>query len=124
MNDVKQTLKDAAYVTVGLGVLGFQRAQVRRQELTKQLDAQLGDVRNQTQRLVEGYESLLKDLEQRFEPVLDQVEERLPEQARELVTQARGAAKDAQDRFATLLKRAYDTKPATAAKTKAASKAA
>lgn len=35
--DVNQAIKEGAYVAVGLGVLGFQRAQVRRVELTKQL---------------------------------------------------------------------------------------
>jgi hypothetical protein len=29
--------KDATYVTVGLGVLGFQRAQVRRREIERRL---------------------------------------------------------------------------------------
>ena len=37
MADVTKTLKDAAYVVIGLGVLGFQKVQVRRNELTKQL---------------------------------------------------------------------------------------
>jgi hypothetical protein len=31
------SVKDVAYVTVGLGVLGFQRAQVRRRELERAL---------------------------------------------------------------------------------------
>ena len=39
--DVNNALKEGAYVAVGLGVLGFQRAQVRRVELTKQLESQL-----------------------------------------------------------------------------------
>jgi hypothetical protein len=49
--DFNQALKEGAYVAVGLGVLGFQRAQVRRVELTKQLnelarllEAQLGQM--------------------------------------------------------------------------------
>jgi len=36
--DVTQTLKDSAYVAVGLSVLGFQRAQVARRELEVRLD--------------------------------------------------------------------------------------
>lgn len=36
--DVNRFLADLAYTAVGFGVLGFQRAQVRRRELTKQLD--------------------------------------------------------------------------------------
>ncbi|HMC39998.1 MAG TPA: hypothetical protein VKI19_10080 [Acidimicrobiales bacterium] len=39
--DFNNALKEAAYVAVGLGVLGFQRAQVQRVELTKQIEAQL-----------------------------------------------------------------------------------
>lgn len=39
--DFNEALKEAAYVAVGLGVLGFQRAQVQRVELMKQLEAQL-----------------------------------------------------------------------------------
>jgi hypothetical protein len=34
--------RDAVYIAVGLGVLGFQRAQVRRRELQQQVDALLG----------------------------------------------------------------------------------
>jgi hypothetical protein len=40
-NDFNNALKEAAYVAVGLGVLGFQRAQVQRVELIKQLESQL-----------------------------------------------------------------------------------
>jgi hypothetical protein len=39
-----RAVKDAAYVAVGLGIMGFQRAQVQRVELTKQLESQLGGV--------------------------------------------------------------------------------
>lgn len=37
-------VKEAAYVAVGLGVLGFQRAQVQRVELMKQLESQLSSL--------------------------------------------------------------------------------
>ena len=43
-NDVNNAIKEGAYVAVGLGVLGFQRAQVRRVELTKQLEAQVSQL--------------------------------------------------------------------------------
>lgn len=42
--EVNNALKEGAYVAVGLGVLGFQRAQVRRVELTKQLESQLSQL--------------------------------------------------------------------------------
>ncbi|MBW3557105.1 MAG: hypothetical protein KY454_09260 [Actinobacteria bacterium] len=47
MSEVTRTLKDAAYVTVGFGVLAFQKAQVRRRELEKQLESQSNQWREQ-----------------------------------------------------------------------------
>jgi predicted nucleic acid-binding Zn-ribbon protein len=44
--DVNKALKDGAYIAVGLGVLGFQRAQVQRVELTKQIEEQLSQLRS------------------------------------------------------------------------------
>ena len=49
--DFNNTVTEAAYVAVGLGVLGFQRAQVQRVELTKQLEAQLANLSNLTSTL-------------------------------------------------------------------------
>lgn len=94
--EITKTLKDAAYVVVGLGVIAFQKGQVRRQELRKALDEQSADTRAQLNKLA-------KDLEERFQPVrdaveerLDQIETRLPEQAKDLVQQARKVAKEAE----------------------------
>jgi ElaB/YqjD/DUF883 family membrane-anchored ribosome-binding protein len=42
--EFNNAVRDGLYVAVGLGVLGFQRAQVRRVELTKQIESQLGDL--------------------------------------------------------------------------------
>src|SRR4051794_16000527 len=87
-DDVRNALKDAFYVTVGLGVIAYQRVQVQRQELRKQLESQLGDAREQVQKAgktlderVKTIEERLQAVEGRFDAVLDQVEERLPEQA-------------------------------------------
>jgi hypothetical protein len=98
MADLTKTLKDAAYITVGLGVIGFQKAQVRRQELRKQLESQLTDTRQSVTKLA-------KDIEGRFEPVIEQIEGRLPGQARDIVKQARSAAKDVQDQLLALVSR-------------------
>lgn len=80
-SDINRTLTDAAYVTVGFGLLGFQRAQVRRHELTRQIEA------------------LARSLDQTVGPVrvdldhqLDHLEERLPDQARAAVRSLRTAA--------------------------------
>jgi hypothetical protein len=42
---VAKTVEDAAYVTIGLGLMAFQKAQVRRNELTKSLHEALGEAR-------------------------------------------------------------------------------
>lgn len=49
--DFNETVREAAYVAVGLGVLGFQRAQVQRVELMKQLEAQLSNLSELTNTL-------------------------------------------------------------------------
>jgi hypothetical protein len=45
VDDLANTVKDAAYVSVGLGVIAFQRLQVRRQELSKALRGPVGEAR-------------------------------------------------------------------------------
>ena len=39
MTDVRKTLTDAGYIAIGLGVMGFQQAQVRRRELQGRLES-------------------------------------------------------------------------------------
>ena len=45
LDDVTAAVKDAALVTVGLGVIAFQRVQVRRNELEKAITAQAEEAR-------------------------------------------------------------------------------
>ena len=110
MAELSKTLKDAAYVAIGFGVIGFQRAQVRRQELLRELRAQRGRLEDQAGGARVLISALIKDLEERFEPVaseietrLDEIEERLPEQAKALFGQVREAAKDVQEQVRTRL---------------------
>jgi hypothetical protein len=44
LDDLAAVVKDATYVTVGLGVIAFQRLQVRRKELEKEIGERLKDV--------------------------------------------------------------------------------
>jgi len=129
--DITKVLKDALYVGVGLGVIGFQKAQVRRVELTRTVKGQigeakgrvdgigttgdelLGDARDQVQKLLDGAEDRVKlveerlsALEEQIEALLDQLEDKLPEQAKDLVKQAREAAKDARTQVRALVNRA------------------
>jgi hypothetical protein len=45
LDDVTAAVKDAALVTVGLGVIAFQRIQVRRNELEKAITTQAEEAR-------------------------------------------------------------------------------
>lgn len=75
---VAMWLRDALYTTVGLGVLGVQQAQVRRRDLQRELAR------------------LAVEVEGRVDPVLDDVESRLPDDLRPLLAGARSAARDVQ----------------------------
>lgn len=121
--DLPRLAKDSFYVSVGLGLLAFQRAQVARQDVRKALDSQLGDARSNVERLsgtvderlkvleerLEGLseqlETAYETLEERVEKVLDEVEARMPEQARELLQGARSAAKEASGTLRDLVNR-------------------
>jgi len=109
-DEISRTARDAAYVVVGLGVLALQRAQVRRQELTKrlaepraQVESTLGDVRGELSRRVndldERVEKAITVLENQLEPF----EDRLPGQAQTLIKQARAQAREARQQIRTLL---------------------
>lgn len=122
MTDLRDYAKDAAYVAVGFGVIAFQKAQVRRQELRKQLDAQLGDAKTNLTHLTTTVEDQVKMLEERFaalgeqvekygdeleariEKALDELETRIPEQAKEVFAQARTAAKEARGQVRHLVR--------------------
>ena len=116
--DFNNAVKEAAYVAVGLGVLGFQRAQVQRVELTKQLEEQFRNLPAAVKGPIEGYTQFAKEqaatarttvneqltelaksvdeavapVRQQFEEQLDRLEEVLPQTARDLVQSLRGAA--------------------------------
>jgi hypothetical protein len=75
--DVNDALKEGAYVAVGLGVLGFQRAQVRRVELTKQLESQLAGLGVLPTTISNQVESYRKQAVSQAEQFSDQLSENL-----------------------------------------------
>jgi septal ring factor EnvC (AmiA/AmiB activator) len=108
--EITKTARDAAYVVVGLGVLGVQRAQVRRQELAKklaeprsQVETRIGDVRSEVTKRVKEVDGRVEDVIARLEASLEPLEQRLPEQARALVEQARTQAREARQQLRALL---------------------
>ncbi len=76
-DDASANLKQALYTAVGFGILGVQQVQLRRRQLQRDL------VR------------LAVDLDAKVEPVLDDLEARLPDDVRPLLAEARSVARSA-----------------------------
>jgi len=109
-DEISRSARDAAYVVVGLGVLGFQRAQVRRQELSKrladpraQVETVLEDARHELSRRVKDVDGRIEQAITRLESTWEPVEQRLPAQARSLLEQARSQAREARHQLRALL---------------------
>jgi len=88
--NVGERVKEAAYAAVGLGVLGLQSLQVHRRDVAKQVEPQVREAAVRLQRLASAADEAVN-------PVLDRLEDRLPDATRELVRTARSAATDARD---------------------------
>ena len=71
IDDVANAAKDAAYVTVGLGVIAFQRFQVRRNELSKRLTDQTGDAQGALEVVAALLNERVKAVEERLGATLD-----------------------------------------------------
>lgn len=113
--DVRKLVQDAAYVSVGVGVLAFQRAQVARREAQATLERQVKDTRDRlstgatearetvtttAKEAQQRFESTVGDVRSRIEPVTqqvrtrvepfaDQVQQRLPDSIAKLVEAGR-----------------------------------
>ena len=74
-DEVLARLRESLYTAVGFGVLGFQQVQVLRRDVQKELAR------------------LAVEVDERVDPVLDDVEARLPDDLRLLLAQARAAAR-------------------------------
>ena len=90
--DLAKLAQDAAYVAIGFGVLGLQKAQVRRRELEKQLstlEGPLGDARKEVAKALQQFDHQLDGLLGRLDATLEPVEHRLPPAAQAMIQQAR-----------------------------------
>jgi ElaB/YqjD/DUF883 family membrane-anchored ribosome-binding protein len=107
--DIANVAKDATYVVIGAGVLGFQQVQVQRRELMAKLQdpssnisdrvtiarGDLSDAVKNVDAKVEELMDRAEELIERVEAVFAPFEDRLPAQARDIAKQAHGQAKDA-----------------------------
>jgi hypothetical protein len=108
---VTDLARDAAYVAVGLGVLGYQRAQVERVDLQNRLsqdlalDQRIDGVRQSVAKgfaqiddlaesAVHFVETTLQPIEEKLPPTVTQLTAKAREQAREVRTQIRQRVSD------------------------------
>ena len=71
IDGVADVVKDAAFVSVGLGVIAFQRLQVRRNELNKALSGQADDARGALEVVGSLVGERLKVVEERLGAALE-----------------------------------------------------
>ena len=119
-------VRDAAYVTVGFGVLAFQQAQVRRRELVHSIAERFGTSKVHVEEMLGTVEAKLAKfdarvvaMETKIDSTVEKLEARLPDQAAALVGQAHGLAKAARQQVRSLVRPAADPVAATATTTAA-----
>jgi ElaB/YqjD/DUF883 family membrane-anchored ribosome-binding protein len=113
--DIANVAKDATYVVIGAGVLGFQQAQVQRRELMAKLQEpssiaeRVSSVRGDLNEAVQHVDTRVEDLMDRVEEIIERVEavfapfeDRLPTQARDMTKRAHVQAKDARTQLRNL----------------------
>jgi polyhydroxyalkanoate synthesis regulator phasin len=113
VRDIAAVAKDATYVVIGAGVLGFQQAQVQRQELMKRLAepkagledrvtaarSDLSGALHTVDVTVEGLMERFEEIIERLEAAVAPLEDRLPTQARDLAKQAHVQAREARSQL-------------------------
>ena len=92
VNGVTKALEGSAYVAVGIGVLGFQRAQVRRQELQRrEVRRRLAGLGSAAQQVEKQVEQGLRPLQSKIGPTARTARDiaaAVPRDAREVLAEA------------------------------------
>ncbi len=97
---VTDLARDVAYVAVGLGVLGYQRAQVQRVELRNRLskdlslDQHVGGVRQNVAKGFNQIDDLAETAMQFVETTMQPLEDRLPSSVTQVTVKARNQARE------------------------------
>ena len=113
--DIANVAKDATYVVIGAGVLGYQQVQVQRRELAAKLQEpatlaeRVSTVRGDLTEAVHSMDTRVEDLIDRVEEIIERVEavfapfeDRLPTQARDVAKQVHVQAKDARTQLRSM----------------------
>ncbi len=106
-------LRDAAYITVGLGVVAVEQAQARRRQLVTAISDRFGASKTQVETLLGAFETRLAKMDEqvdaveaRLDMVVDKLEGILPEKAGALFGQARDLSKGARKQVRGLIRTA------------------
>ena len=105
-------LRDAAYITVGFGVVAIEQAQTRRRQLVTALGERFGASKSQVEMLLSTFEARIGRIDEQVDAIEAQIdtlatkfEGILPDQAGALLGQARelgkGARKQVRGLFST-----------------------
>ena len=106
---VTDLARDAAYVAVGLGVLGYQRAKVQRIELQNRLsqdvalDQRIDEVRHSVAKGIQHVDDLAESAVQFVETTLQPLEDKLPPTVTQLTTKAREQAREVRTQIRQLV---------------------
>jgi len=106
---VTDLARDAAYVAVGLGVLGYQRAKVQRVELQNRLsqdfslDQRTDDVRQGVAKAFQQIDGLAESAAHFVETTLQPIEEKLPPTVTQLTSKAREQAREVRTQIRQLV---------------------
>lgn len=114
IDETARLARDSFFVGVGFGVIGFQKAQVRRRELEAQVQAGEPLVRlhqvvdhlaGAVQEQVHELDDRVSSVDRHVDLVIEGVEAHLPPVTREVVHQARTVARSARAQLVDLLVR-------------------
>ncbi len=107
--EVTNIARDAAYVVIGMGVLGFQKAQVQRVELKSKLagdlavEDRLAELRSAVSSGMQQVDGIVEGAFQFVETTLQPLEEQLPPVARDLAHKAHQQAREVRSQIRELV---------------------
>ncbi len=106
LDSAKGIAEDIFYVGLGFGVITFQKAQVKRQEIKGMLSKPIQDAEKQRDeikgKLIDNVLKIDENLDKTIdglESLVSPVEEKLPESIKEIVTKAKEFTKDSRVQF-------------------------
>lgn len=102
IDDVVSAAREGFVTTVGLGALAYQRAQVQRQALHRELPRLLHELGEAVDQRVATLGERLCDADQRADEIFDGIEQRLPGPMRSAVRQVHVLARDMRAQVPTL----------------------